>query len=260
MPHLLEISESHMLVDYEGSDSAQKLALLAAMAFGVEVDYLKVYAEGISNLKTLDIKFAEEFGYQIKLLTVLKDRKNGLELRVHPTMVPINHPLNSVQYDYNAVYIQTDLLGEFMLYGKGAGVYPAANMILRDLVEVATSINTSTHFMYDYPLWNDRPVLPISEIYSAYYLRFTCIDVPGVMGRIATVLGQNNINIESAHASKWRQKHEPTASVHIFVESAREKDISTAISEIKKFKIMRGDTTIIRILGETSNVDSQVKS
>jgi len=92
MPHLKEISESHMLVDYEGSDSAQKLALLAAMAFGVEVDYLKVYAEGISSLKTLDIKYAEEFGYQIKLLTVLKDREDGLELRVHPTLVPRNIP------------------------------------------------------------------------------------------------------------------------------------------------------------------------
>ncbi len=251
MPHLKEISESHMLVDYEGSDSAQKLALLAAMAFGVEVDYLNVHAEGISSLNKLDIKYAEEFGYQIKLLTVLRDREDGLELRVHPTLVPRKHPLNSVQDDYNAVYIQTDLVGEFMLYGKGAGVLPAANMIIRDLVSVATSLNGATPFIHDYPLWNDRPILPISEIYSGYYLRFSCLDVPGVMGRIATLLGQNNINIESAHASKWEQKREPTASVHIFVERSKEKDILSALSQIKKSRIIRGETTVIRIIGET---------
>ena len=255
MPHLKNLSESHMLMDYEGSDSAQKLALLAMMAFGVEVDYLKVYAEGISKLKPLDIKFAEEFGYQIKLLTVLKDRKDGLELRVHPTLVPRKHPLNSVQDDYNAVYIQTDRVGEFMLYGKGAGVFPAANMIIRDLVSVATSVKGLKPFSHDYPLWNERPVLPISEIYSGYYLRFTCLDVPGVMGKIATILGQNNINIESAHASKWTQKKEPTASVHIFVEKSKEKDVLSAISQIKKSKIIRGETTVMRIIGETSHDD-----
>ncbi len=250
-PYLQNISESHMLVDYEGSDSAQKLALLAAMAFGVEVNYLKIHAEGISKLKSIDIKFAEEFGYHIKLLTVLKDREKGLELRVHPTLVPVNHPLNSVQYDYNAVYIQTDRIGEFMFYGKGAGVYPASNMIIRDLVEVAISINTSSKYMYEFPLWNDKPVLPMEEINSGYYLRFTCLDVPGVMGRIATILGEHNINLESAHASRREQKREPTAFVHMFIESACEKNIFTAISKIKKSKIIRGDVTVIRILGDT---------
>jgi len=249
-PYLQNISESHMLVDYEGSDSAQKLALLAAMAFGVEVNYLKIHAEGISKLKSIDIKFAEEFGYQIKLLTVLKDREKGLELRVHPTLVPVNHPLNSVQYDYNAVYIQTDRIGEFMLYGKGAGVYPAANMIIRDLVEVATSINTSSKYMYEFPLWNEKPVLPMEELDSGYYLRFTCLDVPGVMGRIATILGEHSINLASAHASRRERRREPTAFVHMFIESACEKNIFTAISKIKKSKIIRGDITVIRILGD----------
>jgi homoserine dehydrogenase len=249
-PYLQNIAESHMLVDYEGSDSAQKLALLAAMAFGVEVDYLKIHAEGISKLKSIDIKFAEEFGYQIKLLTVLKDREKGLELRVHPTLVPANHPLNSVQYDYNAVYIQTDRIGEFMLYGKGAGVYPASNMIIRDLVEVATSINTSSRYMYEFPLWSEKPVLPMEEIDSGYYLRFNCLDVPGVMGRIATILGEHSINLESAHASRRERRREPTAFVHMFIESACEKNIFTAILKIKKSKIIRGDITVIRILGD----------
>jgi len=143
-----------------------------------------------------------------------------------------------------------------MLYGKGAGVFPAANMILRDLVSVATSIKGAKPFMHDYPLWNERPVIPMGEIYSGYYLRFICLDVPGVMGKIATILGQNSINIESAHASKWKRKKESTASVHIFVEKSREKDILNALAQINKSKIIKGETTLIRIIGEASNVNS----
>jgi len=260
-PELQKISESHIVIDYEGSDSAQKLALLAAMVFGVEVDYLQVHAEGISNIKPMDIKFAEEFGYHIKHLTVLKDQKNGLELRVHPTLVPINHPLNSVKFDYNAVYIQTDLIGEFMLYGKGAGVYPAANMIIRDLVDVASTLKTHSQDLYEFPLWNEKPVLSISDIMSAYYLRFTCLDIPGVMGKIATVLGENNINISSAHASQREyQSGDPTAYVHIFIELAKEKDITNAISTIRKLKIIKDSTTRFRIIGDLTNVDSTAET
>jgi len=250
LPELQRLTESHMLIDYEGADSAQKLALLAAMAFGVEVNYLQVYAEGISHIRQVDVNFAEEFGFRIKLLAVLKDRDDGLELRVHPTLVPKDHPMNSVQDDYNAFYIHTDLVGEFMFYGKGAGIYPAANMIIRDLIEVATSIKTSSKYMYEFPLWHDKKVLPIKEINSGYYLRFTCLDIPGVIGKIATVLGENNINISSAHAARKEQKkYDNRGYVNIFIESAKEKDIFTAIDQIKKFKIIKGKTTIMRILG-----------
>jgi homoserine dehydrogenase len=257
LPELQRLTEGHMLIDYEGADSAQKIALLAAMAFGVEINYLQVHAEGISHIKQVDIIFAEEFGYRIKLLAVLKDRNEGLELRVHPTLIPKDHPMNSVQYDYNAFYIHTDIVGEYMLYGKGAGIYPAANMIIRDLVEVATSIKTSSKYMYEFPLWHDKNVLPIEEINSGYYLRFTCLDIPGVMGRIATILGENNINIGSAHATRKAQiKSEKMGFVNIFIESAKEKDIFSAISQIKKFKIIKGETTVIRILGEQRNVSN----
>ena len=257
LPELQRLTESHMLIDYEGADSAQKIALLAAMAFGVEVNYLHVHAEGISHIRQVDIKFAEEFGYRIKLLAVLKDCRDGLELRVHPTLVPKDHPMNSVHDDYNAFYIHTDIVGEFMFYGKGAGIYPAANMIIRDLVEVATSIKTSSKYMYEFPFWYDKKVLPIEEIKSGYYLRFTCLDIPGVVGKIATVLGENNINIGSAHATRKEQKISgKTGYVNIFIESAKEKDILSAINQIKKFKIVKGETTIIRILGEQSDVNN----
>lgn len=252
-PEIHKLSESHMLLDYEGSDSAQKLALLAATAFGVQVNYLQVYAEGISSLKPIDIHFATEFGYQIKLLAIIKDRKSGLELRVHPTLVPKNHPLASVEYDYNAIFIQTDSIGEFMLYGKGAGVYPAASMILRDLVDVATSLQASPQYMYEFPVWKDKPVIPITDIISPYYLRFTCLNVPGVIGNIATVLGENKINIESTHASTdIGRKQQRTSFVHIFTEAASEHDIIKSLNTIRKLKVIRGEIKLFRILGEIS--------
>lgn len=252
-PELHKLAESYILLDYEGSDSAQKLSLLAATAFGVEVNYLHVHAEGISSLKPIDIKFADEFGYRIKLLAIIKDRDTGLELGVHPTLVPKNHPLASVDYDYNAVFIQTDTIGEFMLYGKGAGIYPAATMVIRDLVDVATSIRTSSRYMYEFPLWKDKRVLTSDDIISAYYLRFVCQDVPGVMGKIATVLGENNINIESTHASVDKiKRHEKTSFVHIFTEPSPEHDILKSLSTIKKMKVIRGAIRLFRILGEES--------
>jgi homoserine dehydrogenase len=258
MPELKLLSESHMLLDYEGSDSAQKIALLAATAFGVEVNYLQVYAEGLSNIKPMDIQFAQEFGYEIKPLAVIKDRNEGLELRVHPTLVPINHPLNSVRDEYNAVYIQTDIIGEFMVYGKGAGVYPAANMVLRDLIEIATSIKTSSQYMYEFPDWSNKKIIPINDIKSAYYLRFSALDVPGVMGKIATVLGENNINIESTHASAIDSKRsEKTSFVHIFTETAQEKNILRSIKTINDLNVIRGETTLFRILGDVTDVNDK---
>jgi homoserine dehydrogenase len=251
LPKLKTLSESQMLLDYEGSDSAQKLVLLAATAFGIEVDYLQVYAEGISHIKKFDISTADEFGYQIKLLAILKDRRDGVEIRVHPTMVPNDHPLNSVRNDYSAVYLQTDTVGEFMLYGKGAGVMPAANMVLRDLVDVATTIKSSSKYMYELPVWNEKHILPMDEIRSKYYLRFLCVDQPGVMGKLATALGENEINIESAHASiKEIKRHQKVSFVHFFTEKAREKDIKQALKDIKKFRVIHGEIKMFRILGD----------
>ncbi len=250
---LQQLAESQVLIDYEGADSAQKLALLAAMAFGVEVNFLKVYAEGLSDLKRMDIQYAEEFGFQIKQLAILKDRTDGLEMRVHPTLVPSEHPLNSVNFDYNAIYVRTDLVGQFMLYGKGAGIYPAASMVIRDLVDVASTIKVSAKYMYEFPLWNEKSVLPVSEIESKYYLRFQCQDMPGVMGKLATVLGKNNINIESAHASIKQQGKTNISFVHFFTELGREKHVQKSIEEIKRFKLIRGNIKLIRILGDHTN-------
>jgi homoserine dehydrogenase len=165
--------------------------------------------------------------------------------------------MNSVQYDYNAFYIHTELVGEFMFYGRGAGAYPAANMIIGDIIDVAISIKTASKYLYQYPLWNEKKVLPIEEINSGYYLRFMCLDIPGVIGRIATVLGENNINISSAHATRKQQKKpDKTGYVNIFIEYANERDVLNAVAQIKKFKIVKGAATMIRILGGPVSVNN----
>jgi homoserine dehydrogenase len=224
------------------------------MTFGVQVNYLHVYAEGLSQIKKIDIQNAEDFGYQLKQLAVLKNRSDGLELRVHPTLVPKDHPLISVQNDYNGVYIRTDVLGEFMLYGKGAGIYPAASMVLRDIVDVVLAPKTSRPDLLKLPMWTDKPVLPISEIESKYYLRFPCLDTPGVIGKLATILGENKINIESAHTSVKEIRTDSKISfVHFFTTIGREKQILQSIEEIKKLNFIKGDIKLIRILGEDSD-------
>jgi len=252
-----ELAESHMAIDYEGVDAAQKVALVSATVFGTEASDLQIYAEGINNLTPFDIECADRFGYEFKLLAIIKDRREGLELRVHPTLVPKNHPLTSVINDYIAFYIQTDIIGEFMVYGKGAGVYPAASVIIRELVEIANTIKTSTKYMYDFPLWNKKSVLNIDQIYSGYYLRIHCHDRPGVMGKIADILGDHLININSAYATvENNNSNETTAYVHIFISHALEKDVINATNKIKDLEVVKGNVKFFRIIDEEKNDNS----
>jgi len=250
-PELKELTEGYMMLDYEGVDAAQKVALVSATVFGAEVSDLNIYAEGISNLTPFDIKCAKRYGYEFKQLAIVKDRKEGLELRVHPTLVPEHHPLTSVIRDYIAFYVQTDIIGEFMVYGKGAGIYPAASVIIRDLVDIATSIKTSTKYMYEFPLWNPKNILPIDDIYSGYYVRIHCSDQPGVMGKIADILGEHKININAAYATTEKgDKKQNLAFVHIFINHAKERDVKKALSIIQKLNVVKGKAAFFRIIDE----------
>jgi homoserine dehydrogenase len=250
-PSVQNLAESHMIIDYEGSDAAQKLALLAAVAFGVDVNYMHVHAEGIGGVSNFDLRCADEYGYCFKLLAILRERKSGLELRVHPTLVPIGHPLTSVQNDYNAFFIATTQGSEYMLYGRGSGVEPTAAVIVRDLVDIAWSLRSLSRYIYEYPVWSNKPVLPIEDIVTGYYVRFPCYDMPGVIGKIASVLGDHNININSAHASVDKNSSDGTTGyVHIFVDSACEKDILGSIEDVNKLQLVRDKIVYFRIIKE----------
>ena len=247
-PKIQEIAESLSIIDYEGSDAAQKLSILAAAAFGIDVSYLHIHAEGISEISSEDIRYAAELGFEIKLLAILKDHTDKFEIRVHPTLVAKDHPLISVKGQYNAFLIETDLIGNYMLYGKGVGIEATSSVIVRDIVEIANLVYHSPRkgtYQLD---WNDKPVMPIEEIRSSYYVRFSCHDKPGVIGSIATILGGFDINIGSTHAEVDKNSPSRQGFVHILIDDAVERDVLNAIKEISKLELVRDEIKFFRIL------------
>jgi homoserine dehydrogenase len=253
LQEIQHLSESYLLADFEGSDAAQKLALIGALCFGVEVNYLHVYACGVKDVTNFDLNCADLFGFEIKHLAILKNLPDGLELRVHPTMVPKTHPLTLVSNDYNAVQINTDTTGEYLLYGRGAGINPAASAVIRDTFDIISQISKKRISKNEYPEWNKKPILSIEQIQSKFYLRIRCKNVPGVIGQIATILGTQTINIDSAHASLYDRKKDPDAGyVHIFTGIANERNILQSLAEIKKLHVVLGDSCYYHILDEES--------
>lgn len=247
-PEIPRMAESISIIDYEGFDAAMKVAILAGTAFGIDINYLRVYAEGISEITQHDIHWADQFGYEIKSLAILRDHEDSFEIRVHPTFVPKSHPMISVKGEYNAYYIATDLLGEYMVYGLGIGTDPTSSLIIRDLIEIGNLIYNNQKRQSFYFNWNNKPVLDINEIKTSYYVRFPCIDRPGVMGEVTTVIGKHKINITSAHAEIDKQIDASVGFVHIFLEDAMEKEVRAALKDIKSLQLVKGDIKVIRIL------------
>ncbi len=248
---ILKLGETLSIIDYEGADAAQKIAILAAAAFGIGVNFLHVHSEGISDISDFDIKCADDFGYVFKLLGIIKNHGSKFELRVHPTLVPKNHPLALVRGEFNAFLIETDLMGHYMVYGKGIGIEATSSIILRDLVYIGNIIRFSPSRMDLYlPDRNHKELIPIEDIESAYYIQFPCIDQPGVIGLIATVFGEHNINIASAHAEVQPNDSTTIGYVHILIDYAKEKDVLSSIESVKKLDIIRGKIKLFRILKE----------
>ena len=248
---ILKLGESLSIIDYEGADAAQKIAVLAAAAFGFGTNFLHIHSEGISDISDFDIKCADDFGYVFKLLGIIKNYGQKFELRVHPTLVPKSHPLALVRGEFNAFLIETDMLGQYMVFGKGVGIEATSSIILRDLVYIGNIIRFSPSRMDVYlPDRNHKELIPIEEIESAYYIQFPCIDQPGVIGLIATVFGKHNINIASAHAEVRPDDSKTIGYVHILIDYAKEKDVISSIEAVKKLDIIRGKIKLFRILKE----------
>lgn len=242
------LGESLSIIDYEGSDAAQKVSILAASSFGIDVNYLHVHAEGISDVSAFDLRSAREFGYEIKFLAILRNHKESFEIHVHPTFVPIDHPLTLVRGEYTAFFIDTDLLGDYMLYGKGVGMKATSSILLRDIVAIANLVIHSPR-KENYTLdWNEKPVLDMDDITSGYYIRFPCLDRPGVIGEITSILGQFGINIDSAHAEVNREISTDIGFVHILIQEAKESKIKDALREIKASNLIRDRIKFYRIL------------
>ncbi len=248
---ILRLGESLSIIDYEGADAAQKIAILAAAAFGIDVNFLHIYSEGISDISDFDIKCADDFGYVFKLLGIIKNYGNEFELRVHPTLVPKGHPLALVRGEFNAFLLETDLIGQYMVFGKGVGIEATSSIILRDLVYIGNIIRFSPSRMDVYlPDHNHKKLIPIEEIKSAYYIQFPCIDKPGVIGMIAKVFGEHKINIASAHAEVRPENSKTIGYVHILIDYAQEKDVLNSIEAVRELNIIHGKIKLFRILKE----------
>jgi homoserine dehydrogenase len=200
----LGYAEADPTFDVEGVDAAHKLTLLSSIAFGIPVQFDKAHVEGIRGLSALDIKYAEQLGYRVKLLGITRrrDELGGIELRVHPTLVPASRLIANVEGAMNAVLVQGDAVGTTLYYGKGAGAEPTASSVVADLVDV-TRLATADpdhrvpHLAFQADQLSNTPILPIAGVRSAYYLRLRVADETGVLSRITTILAENDISIDA---------------------------------------------------------------
>jgi homoserine dehydrogenase len=246
-------AEADPTLDVEGLDTAHKIAILSAIAHGMEINLKDVYTEGISHITPLDIEFAGQFGYRIKLLAISKIKEDAVEARVHPTMIPFDNMLSNVNATLNAITLTTDAAGEILLYGRGAGMMPTASAVVSDLVDIGRNLMTGSTGrvpLLAYPIQNIRKVkiLPISEIITHYYLRFSALDRPGVLSKISGILGKHNISIKSAY-QKGR-KTNGTVPLVMLTHSAKEAEVAKALSELESLDVVGDKPVSIRIEDE----------
>ncbi|MCD4720471.1 MAG: homoserine dehydrogenase [Desulfobacula sp.] len=246
----LGYAEAEPSLDIDGFDTAHKLAILNSLAHGMEINLKDIHVEGIRNITPVDIEFAKDFGYTIKLLAIGKIHEDHVEARVHPTMISGSNPLSHVDESMNAIAIDADATGQIMLYGHGAGMMPTASAVLSDIADIARNIISGTKRrvpILGYPEDNIKsiPILPMAELYTRYYLRFEAQDHPGVLSKISGVLGENNISIKSVH-QKGRKSNGKVPVVMI-THLAKEAWVQRALKQISKTDSIVGDPVVIRI-------------
>ena len=243
-------AEADPTLDVEGIDTAHKLAIMNSLAYGMKINLDDIYIEGISKITPLDIQFAGEFGYKVKLLAIGKEREKGVEARIHPTMIPFDNPLASISGSLNAVMISADAVGDMMLCGHGAGMMPTGSAVVGDIVDIARNILTSAKdripiLSYRPDVITEKKIMPVDEIATYYYFRFAAADKPGVLSMISGILGKYKISIQSVH-QKGRKTKGPVPIV-MLTHKAREKDVKKALYEISAQKEVCDKPILIRI-------------
>jgi homoserine dehydrogenase len=241
----LGYAEADPTFDVEGQDSAHKLTILASLAFGIPLSYGEVYCEGITKITPVDIDFARELGYKIKLLAIAKATNGDVELRVHPTMIPQDHLISKVDGVFNAVYVQGDAVGDTLYYGRGAGDMPTGSAIVADIADIARNISCGAEAQAPAFGASDIKVRNIEDIASMYYFRFGVQDKPGVLSKIAGILGKNEISIASV-IQKGRRVG-GAVPVIILTHMAREREVRQAVAEIDKLPAVSEPTFFIRV-------------
>jgi len=247
----LGYAEADPTFDVEGIDAAHKLTILASIAFGIPLQFDKAYTEGISRLATADVNYAEALGYRIKHLGVARRTAAGIELRVHPTLIPADRLIANVNGVMNAVMVNGDAVGSTLYYGAGAGMEPTASAVVADLVDVARALTTDPnnrvpHLAFQPDALSDHPILPIGACESAYYLRIQAKDHPGVLAQVATILSERGINIESI-MQKEVEEHDGLVPVILVTHRVVEQRIDDAIAALEALDDVVGSVVRIRV-------------
>ncbi|MCK9283623.1 MAG: homoserine dehydrogenase [Rhodocyclaceae bacterium] len=247
----LGYAEADPTFDVEGVDAAHKITLLSALAFGTPVQFKSAYIEGISRLEAADIKYAEQLGYRIKLLGITRRKEKGIELRVHPTLIPARRLIANVEGAMNAVLVQADAVGSTLYYGKGAGAEPTASAVIADLVDVtrmhtADPENRVPHLAFQPDQLADTPILPMAEVETAYYLRLRVEDKAGVLADVTRILADQSISID-ALLQREPAEGEAQTDIIILTHVCIERQADAAIARIEALPAVKGKVTRLRL-------------
>lgn len=247
----LGYAEADPTFDVEGIDAAHKLVIMSAIAFGIPLKFNEAYTEGITKLQQADIQYAEELGYNVKLLGITKRTDAGVELRVHPTLIPEKRLVANVDGPMNAVVVQGDAVGPTLYYGAGAGAEPTASAVIADLVDVARLKDVSTAHRAPFLSYQpehvlDLPVIPIEEVETAFYIRLKATDKPGVMAAITKILADKRISID-AMIQKEPATGTKEADIVILTHKTVERNMNLAITEIEALPAVVGEIVKIRM-------------
>lgn len=247
----LGYAEADPTFDVEGIDAAHKLTILASIAFGIPLQFDKAYTEGITKLTSADVNYAEALGYRIKHLGVARRTEAGIELRVHPTLIPADRLIANVNGVMNAVMVNGDAVGSTLYYGAGAGMEPTASAVVADVIDVVRALTTDPqnrvpHLAFQADLLSDHPILPITECQSAYYLRIQVQDRPGVLAKVATILSERGINIESI-MQKEAEEQDGLVPLILLTHRVTEQSMNDAISALEALADVSGPVMRIRV-------------
>ena len=240
----LGYAEADPTADIEGYDAGRKMAIMASIAFNSRVTFDDVYTEGITNITAKDIKYAEAMGCTIKLLGVAKNTESGIEVRVHPMLIPSDHPLATVNDSFNAVFVHGDAVDDAMFYGRGAGEFPTASAVMGDIIDVARNIQFYCTGRIHCTCYKELPIKKITEIESKYFMRLLVDDKPGVLAQIADTLGKNQVSIAQVIQ---KNKVNDMAELVVITDLVLEQNFADALVEIKGMEHTREISTVIRV-------------
>ena len=244
-------AEADPTFDIEGVDAGHKLTIMSAIGFGIPMQFEKAHIEGISKLEAVDIRYAEEMGYRIKLLGISRRARNGIELRVHPTLIPSKRLIANVEGVMNAILVKGDAVGPTLYYGAGAGAEPTASAVIADLIDVARMLTADPdhrvpHLAFQPDQLSDFPILPMGEVETAYYLRMRVLDQPGVLADITRIMADQTISID-AMLQKEPGEGEDQTDIILLTHITQEKNADIATAKIEALPTVRGKVVRLRL-------------